>query len=66
MEIIFISLFPYLFFLTYIPHYYPLTFQLISSLSGHHEFVFNHILFSSLFFEDQETIYEGQENKLYP
>jgi len=34
-----------LFFLTYIPLYYPLTFQLISSPSGHHKFNFDHTLF---------------------
>jgi hypothetical protein len=45
MKIIFISLLPNLFFLTYIPHYYPLTFQLISSPSGHHKFNFDYSLF---------------------
>jgi hypothetical protein len=45
MEIIFISLLPNLFFLTYIPHYYPLTFQLICSLSEHHKFNFDYRLF---------------------
>jgi len=45
LEIIFISLLPNLFFFTYIPHYYPLTFQLISSPSGHHKFNFDYNLF---------------------
>jgi hypothetical protein len=45
MKIIFIFLLPNLFFLTYIPHYYPLTFQLISSPSGHHKFNFDYSLF---------------------
>ena len=31
---------PILFFLTYIPHYHPLIFQLIYSPNGHHEFNF--------------------------
>ena len=40
MVIIFISLLPILFFLTYIPYYHPLIFQLIYSPNGHHEFNF--------------------------
>ena len=50
---------PILFFLTYIPHYHPLIFQLIYSPNGHHEFNFlSPFILFFYFSEDQDTFYE--------
>ena len=61
MVIIFLFLLPILFFLTYIPHYHPLIFQLIYSPNRHHKFNFFITIYSLLLFsEDQDTFYEGK------
>ena len=52
------------FILTYISHYYPLTFQHVSSRSGHHEFSFDHSSFLFISLRSRHILSRGKKQIL--